>query len=555
MRGPRPSPARLRLGFLGLLILVALGLGLARDARAQPGGGDSAHPPEAHVDVYNRTVATFRAPLFGHSPADRAQRSKLNIAAALNRIGPGEVTIQHDAHGNLLLIDGALALILTAEDADPLGGETLESASQATAAALKLAIGQSREARDRQRQLRAIAFSLAATLLYLAAWLLVSRARAWLASRLANLVERHTTHVQVAGEQLLQPTRVLDAARWFARTCAWLLLSALTYEWASFAFDQFPQTRAWSEQLDDFLLGIASHIGNAILKAVPELLIALIIFGLARATTVALGPFFDGLERKPGHRGWLDRDTAKPTRRLFNGAVWAFATVMAYPYLPGSDSEAFKGVSVLIGLMITLGGTSLFGQAASGLILIYSRSLRVGEYVRIADQEGTVTEIGTFTTKLWTGLGEEVTLSNTMVLGAVTKNYSRAIVGPGYVVDTVVTIGYDTPWRQVEAMLMAAADKTEGVLKQPVPRVFQTALSDFYVEYRLVCQALPSEPRSRAELLSGLHAQILDTFNQYGVQIMSPHYLADPSHGKLVERGAWYPAPARPPTDGGGSDS
>jgi len=207
---------------------------------------------------------------------------------------------------------------------------------------------------------------------------------------------------------------------------------------------------------------------------------------------------------------------------------------MAYPYLPGSDSDAFKGVSVLVGVMITLGGSSLIGQGASGLILMYSRTLRVGEYVRISDQEGTVTEMGAFTTKIRTGLGEEVTVPNAVVLGTTTKNYSRAVKGAGYVLDTVVTIGYDTPWRQVQSLLLAAASRTEGVLPDPEPRVFQTALSDFYVEYRLVTQAVPELPRPRAEVLSALHANVLDVFNEAGVQIMSPHYLADPAEPKVA---------------------
>jgi small-conductance mechanosensitive channel len=242
-------------------------------------------------------------------------------------------------------------------------------------------------------------------------------------------------------------------------------------------------------------------------------------------------------------------DTARPTRRLFSVAVWLFAIVMAYPYLPGSNSEAFKGMSVLVGLMVTMGGSSLFGQAASGLILMYSRTVRVGEYVRINDQEGTVTELGTFTTKIRTGLGEEVTVPNTVVLGTVTKNYSRAVKGHGYVVDTVVTIGYDTPWRQVEAMLKEAARRTDGVLADPEPRVFQTGLSDFYPEYRLVCQAVPSEPRPRAVVLSNLHAHIQDVFNEYGVQIMSPHYLGDPADAKVVPKARWYAKPASPPAE------
>jgi small-conductance mechanosensitive channel len=249
---------------------------------------------------------------------------------------------------------------------------------------------------------------------------------------------------------------------------------------------------------------------------------------------------------------WLDADVVAPTRRIAKTLVWLFALAMAYPYLPGSETEAFKGLSVLAGLMISLGASNLVGQAASGLILTYGRVFRKGEYVRVADSEGTVTEMGMFATRIRTGLGEELTIANSKILESTTRNYSRAVKGPGFVLDTTVTIGYDTAWRQVHAMLIEAARRTEGVQAEPAPVVFQTALSDWYPEYRLVCQAIPSEPRPRAMVLSALHANIQDVFNEYGVQIMSPQYFEDPPSPKVVPPAHWYPAPAVKPQDPSG---
>jgi small-conductance mechanosensitive channel len=169
---------------------------------------------------------------------------------------------------------------------------------------------------------------------------------------------------------------------------------------------------------------------------------------------------------------------------------------------------------------------------------------RKGEYVRLADHEGTVTDVGIFATRLRTGLGEELTLSNSTILAGTTRNYSRAVKGEGFVLDTTVTIGYDTPWRQVHALLGEAAKRTPGVLEDPAPQVFQTALSDWYPEYRLVCQAIPAEPRPRAQVLSTLHANIQDVFNEYGVQIMSPQYFEDPKVPKIVPPDKWFTPPA-----------
>jgi small-conductance mechanosensitive channel len=178
---------------------------------------------------------------------------------------------------------------------------------------------------------------------------------------------------------------------------------------------------------------------------------------------------------------------------------------------------------------------------------MYTRTFRPGEFVRIADHDGTIVEMGMFTTRVHTGLGEELTLPNTLVLGSVIRNYSRTVKDHGFVVNTQVTIGYDAPWRQVHAMLVEAARRTPGVLTDPPPRIFQSALSDFYVEYHLVCQAIPRDPRPRAEVLSNLHANIQDVFNENGVQIMSPHYRGDPAEAKVVPKAKWYAPPAAPP--------
>jgi small-conductance mechanosensitive channel len=540
------SSATVWLRIATALAITCSQLGIA----AEPPAAQSAPtvaPAQAPVRVANREVALMRATLLGVTPAERARRADHRIAEVLERGGPGVVTSRAEPPGEVILIDGELALILLAQDADESQGETLESVTRQVVAALQRAIAETREGRDRRHLLYGAMYSLVATGIALVLALGVWRLRRWLSSHIAALLAAKTARMQLAGAPLLHSSRMLTFSRWLANLASWALLSVILYEWTTYVLTRFPYTRVWGEQLEGFLVGVLVRMGGGILDALPNLVVAVAIFALARVLTVAARTFFDRVERGQARIAWLDRDMAGPTRRLFAVAIWLFAVVMAYPYLPGADSEAFKGVSVLVGLMITLGGSSLIGQAASGLILMYSRTLRVGEYVRVGENEGTVSEVGTFTTKLRTGMGDEVTLPNALVLGTVTRNYSRAVTGPGYVVDTTVTIGYDTPWRQVEAMLIAAAKKTAGVLSVPEPRVYQTGLSDFYVEYRLVAQAVPSEPRPRAEVLNALHANVQDVFNDCKVQIMSPHYLGDPARPKVVPRDGWFAAPAKEP--------
>jgi small-conductance mechanosensitive channel len=256
---------------------------------------------------------------------------------------------------------------------------------------------------------------------------------------------------------------------------------------------------------------------------------------------------FDAIAAGRLQFGTLDAHTAQATRQLVNIAIWLFAVAMAYPYLPGSHTEAFKGVSVLLGVMVSIGASGLVGQVASGLILVFTRALLVGEYVQIQESEGTVTELGLCVTRLRTGTGEQIALPNSLVLSNVTRNFSRNAPRGGFILDTTVTIGYDTPWRQVHAMLLEAAQHVPGLRPDPAPFVVQTALSDFYVAYRLVLQVGGDSNSARARLLSDLNAAIQDVFNKYGVQIMSPHYLADPSSAKLVPEAQWHKAPAEQP--------
>ncbi|HSU41687.1 MAG TPA: mechanosensitive ion channel domain-containing protein [Polyangiaceae bacterium] len=528
---------------LGLL-LFAMGECVSPGALAEPPAAPSAASVEAPVLVYNRPIVVLRSSFLGVSAPERARHTTQRLDQVLARIGAGKISVAPTAGANAVLVDGSLALFVTPGDVDAIDGETLEQTTQNAVKALERVIAETREARDRERLWRALATTGAATLALFVLCFLVLRVRSWLERRFIAFLRGSASRLSGAGSRLLYTERLLRVSHWLVQTAAACLLLLATYRWTSFVLNQFPYTRAWGEDLDDFLVGAAAQIGGSVVRALPDLLIALVIFVLARGLIGLVRPLFDGIERRRTDVGWLDADTAKATRRLFSLAVWVFAGVMAYPYLPGSSSAAFKGMSVLIGVMVTLGGSSLFGQAASGLILLYSRTLRLGEFVRVGEHEGTVTELGVFTTRIATGRGEDVSLPNAWVLATVTKNYSRPANGRGYMFRAEVTIGYDAPWRQVEAMLLEAARATEGVSGDPAPRVYQTRLSDFYVEYTLVCHASFASADDRARASAALNASVIDTFNRYGVQIMSPHYLGDPAQRKTIPVDGWHAAPA-----------
>jgi small-conductance mechanosensitive channel len=512
---------------------------------AQSGPAD-AQPP-GRIVVLNRHIATLRGSVFGLSPQSRATESEARIRAALRAGGELKVQTFDVPEGVLVSIDGALMFAIAPQDTTE---RTLAAArvdARRAASTLQRVIEESRESRDLRSLLIGAAAALAGAVVMLALmWLLRvlrRRMQAWLTGKTLA----HADKLRLGGVEVVRREGLLRFEQWLLDTAYWALVLLLVYEWLSIALGQFPFTRPWGEQLNGFLLGVLSRFSLAIVHAIPDLLVAAMIFWLAWLLTRLLRGFFRKVAVGRVQLSWLDADVAHITSKLCVGAVWLFALAMAYPYLPGSDTEAFKGLSVLIGLMLSLGASNVVGQLASGLILTYTRTFHVGEYVRLDQHEGTVVTLGAFTTRIRTGMGEELTISNSQVLGAVTRNYSRTVKGKGFIVDTTVTIGYDTPWRQVNAMLVEAARRTPGVLTEPPPRVFQVALSDFYPEYRLVCQAVPSEPRPRAEVMSQLHANVQDVFNEHGVQIMSPHYLGDPAQAKVVPREQWYAAPAKPP--------
>ena len=528
-----------------LLALWASPWSLAQTVNASPTPAPPAAETEATLLLLNRPVMTFRSPLLGVSAQDRVARAQARIQGQLAAPGAHAVTEKRDTVGMLVQIDGATSFIVTDHDVDKLEQEPLEVAARRAADALRQVVRETHEGRDMDALARAAGATLAATLaLALLLWG-VLRLRSGARRRLVAATHRHISRLQVGGVEVVRRERLATVVDKALTAVCWLLMLLLATEWLGYVLTRFPFTRPWGELLTGYLLDLAARLARAVVGAIPDLFTAAVIFLIARLITQLLHSFFERVQRAQVQLHWLDADVAIATRRIAKILVWLFAVAMAYPYLPGAQTEAFKGLSVLVGLMISLGASNLVGQAASGLILTYGRVYRKGEYVRIADQEGTVTDLGIFATRLRTGLGEELTLSNSTILAGTTRNYSRAVKGEGFVLDTTVTIGYDTPWRQVHAMLCEAAVRTPGVLSDPAPQVFQTALSDWYPQYRLVCQAIPAEPRPRALVLSALHANIQDVFNEYGVQIMSPQYFEDPASPKIVPPDKWFPPPAK----------
>jgi small-conductance mechanosensitive channel len=519
-------------------------------SKAQPAEKGSIADPSvkpATLKVDNRAIFKFRGPLLGYTPKQRVEAAELRIKAVIQRGAWGTVTKRAFSEGLLIQIGDQWMFAVTPGDIDPLAGETVEEASDRAVRNLTIALGEIEESRRAETFLRGAGYTVAATVILLLVLAGIRRSRRWLGTHLVERVGPRLKAFAIGGF-----TQHIEGIILFLKGLvgftAWALSLFSLYLWLDFSFMQFPYTRPWGEQLHDHMTAGFKAFVFAIVDFIPGLVIVAIIFFITRFLARLARLFFDAVEsgrvRVPG----LYAETAQPTRRIVTVILWLFAIVMMYPYLPGSDSDAFKGVSVFVGLLLSIGSAGTVNQAVSGLMLMYSRALRVGDFVQIGETVGTVVTLGMFSTRIRTPWGEIVSLPNAVIVGTTTKNFSREDETGGVLLTTTVTIGYNAPWRQVHAMLVEAAHRTEGLLKDPPPRVLQRSLADYYVEYMLGARI--AEPNRRIAVLDALHRNIQDVFNEYGVQIMSPHYVADPAEKVWVPRENWYEPPAKKNDEG-----
>jgi small-conductance mechanosensitive channel len=484
-------------------------------------------------------ITVLRVPLAEHTPAERARRAIDRFEELARSDGPLQVVSREIPDGTLIEIDGQGVLVLTDGDADRLIGEDRAAAAAAASKRLQAALLERRQARNGQGLVDTVLVAVAASIAWIFACWLVLRARSILVRRIAPVEAGETPAAGTVAMRLVRKHLLRTLSVWGINLLAVGALLTITSVCSTIGLSSLPATHRWAVELIQSLSLMLWELFVAVCASLPGLLMAIAIFAVAGAIHMVLARFFSSVRAGRLQLSWIDIHTARPTRLLTTLVLWGAALVMAYPYLPGSSSEAFKGISVLLGLMISLGASSQVGQLASGFILIYMRSLKPGDYVRVGSAEGTVKDIGLFTLTMITPFDEVVSLPNVVVLGNQVTNYSRPAGTATAQLQVPVTIGYDTSWRMVHELLLASVEGIPGVLMAPPPVVLQRALSDFYVEYTLCVRI--SDPTARVHVLSRLHAAILDRFHAAGVQIMSPHYLGDPAKPKLAAE----PAPIR----------
>lgn len=365
--------------------------------------------------------------------------------------------------------------------------------------------------------------------LLLAGWCsVVWRARRAILNRLQLLAVSKTRGITSQRLRSISVRRIIQLARIGTRLASLALILAGAAAWITYTLETLPGTRAFALKVEHLVHRELQTLALAALGALPGLGVVALIYFVTRVVHEMLNHYFRSITDGETQSPLFDTVTAETTRRLASLGVWIAAIIIAFPYIPGSHTAAFRGITVLGGLMLSFGSANLVGQFASGLALIYGRNLRPGEYIEAGGSEGVLESIGAFACSLRTARNEIVVLPHTTIANGL-KNFSRNASAVRYA--AVVTIGYDTPWRRVRDLLLAAAARTEGIRTDPAPVVRQAGLEDFYVSYELLFT--PEDPRDRQPLLGRLHAEIQDRFHEAGVQIMSPHYRADPADPKI----------------------
>ena len=350
----------------------------------------------------------------------------------------------------------------------------------------------------------------------------------FLYSRICQVInawrKTHFRVIRIHQLEILTPNQlanVLLAAVKYIRLAVILLITLVSI---SLVFSLFPQTEGWAQAILGIMGEVLVGLWDSFLALLPNLISLIVVVIITRLALKLLRFFHDGLQLGKIKFSGIHPELIEPTYQLARFLVIALALVAAFPYIPGSSSPVFRGLSIFVGFLISLGSTSLITNIVSGIVLTYSRGLKIGDRVEIGDTLGDVIDRTILVTRIRTIKNVVITIPNAKVMQHEIINYSAEAREEGLILHTSVTIGYDAPWRKVQKLLIGAAMETGHIMEDPTPYVLKTNLDDHYVTYEL--NAYTSRPSDMADIYSELHQNILDKFNEASVEIMSPTYFA-----------------------------
>lgn len=352
-----------------------------------------------------------------------------------------------------------------------------------------------------------------------------------------NRIKNRIDKLENVSFKLIQSDQLLRILHLFYQVLRMIIIAVITISFADFILSLFPWTKAISVYLLELVLDPLKSMAAGFIDYLPSLIFLIFIFLATRYFLKLFKLFFTGIANQGITIHNFDPEWAMPTYDLVKLLIFVFAVVVAFPYIPGSSSSAFQGISVFLGILFSLGSSSFVANVIAGYSMTYRRAFKNGDRIQVNDFAGFVEEQSLMVTRLRSVKNEEIVIPNSVMLNSSVINYSIRAREKGIILHTTVGIGYETPWRQVDAMLKLAADRTPGLLKDPPPYVLKKALGDFCITYEI--NAYCNDAINMYTFYTQLHENILDIFNENNVQIMTPAYEGDPETPKVVPKDQW----------------
>ncbi len=481
--------------------------------------------PGVPVVVDDDTLFTIFAARGGYSVADRAEMTAQNVmkVAKHRSLRRDSIhTLDNDGYIDIMYGD---KVIISITDFDAMWqGTTRHDLAGQYAAILNAKIQDLRSNRNFWDIVMRVALFILVIVIQYFLFKLVNYLFRKLRRRIIRFTQRRLRPVIIHEYELInkhQLGRILVLLSNILRYLVLLLLLVLT---VPILFAIFHQTKTLAWKIFQYIIEPVKMVVTSIVEYIPNLFIIIVIWFCIRSLIKGLQYMAGEIETGKLKINGFYPDWAQPTFNIIRFLLYAFMIAMIYPYLPGSDSGVFQGISVFVGLIISLGSSTVIGNIIAGLVITYMRPFKLGDRIKLNDTTGNVIEKTPFVTRLRTPKNEVVTIPNSFIMSSHTVNYSASARQFGLIIHTTVTIGYDVPWRQVHQLLINAARMTHGVMEHPKPFVLETELQDYYPCYQI--NAYIKDADRIGDIMSDLHKNIQDVFNEAGVEIMSPKYVA-----------------------------
>lgn len=477
------------------------------------------------VISFNDTLFVVYSKLGPFSPKDRAetiQNKLIKLYESPDFNGDSLTVFNGEQSSDIMYID---MIILSVTDADALwlGKTRIETAHE-----YKEKIKNNIQSEIEENSLKNTLIRIGLALLTILGLFLIlkyaNKLFVLINSKVEQNKDKYLKGIKIKNYELFDKERMSLVVLFLLRVLKIIIILIVSYFFLTILFGIFPSTKGIAETLLGYILNPVGKMWKAIVSYLPNLLAIIVIMVVTRYILKFVHFLTSEIEKGELSLPGFYSDWAQPTFNIVRVLILAFMFIVIFPYLPGSDSPIFQGVTVFLGILFSLGSSTAISNMVAGIVITYMRPFKIGDRVKIGEVTGDIVGKNMLVTRVRTIKNEEITIPNSNVMSNHTINFSTSADNLGLIMHTTVTIGYDVPWKKVHELLLSSALDTIGLLKEPKPFVLQTSLDDFYVSYQI--NAYTHDANKQALIYSLLHQNIQDKFNESGVEIMSPHYKA-----------------------------